>query len=369
MLKLLLFVIILKGLTMGNPFVGLFDPKCSVINNMECPNENVTFWLYTQKTQESPLKLDPLKLLPADFQPRKPLYIILHGYTGDRDFSPNTYIRPALLEAEDVYVISVDYGPLVPYPCYFAAVENLPLASKCLAHLINSMVDEGVVKNDDIHMIGFSLGAQVAGQTANYLKRRLRRITGLDPAKPMFITVGSDRKLDPTDADFVDVIHTDVLGRGMLRSMGHVDFYPNIGLYQPGCQEVDGDSGSCNHDRAPQYYAESIKSDKGFWAYSCPSWLHNIFGLCYTQSNDEVMGFHVNQSSTGSFFLKTANKTPFALGPYKTDSQAQRRNLPRLYDYKNIYDDEFEPQLRKAFVDWTDSDFLELRKIKTEIKP
>lgn len=55
----------------------------------------------------------------------------------------------------------------------------------------------------------------------------------------MFITVSSDRKLDPTDAEFVDVIHTDVLGRGMLRAMGHVDFYPNIGPHQPGCQEAN----------------------------------------------------------------------------------------------------------------------------------
>lgn len=125
------------------------------------------------------MKLDPLNLKASDFQPRKPLYIIIHGYTGDRDFSPNVYIRPALLQAEDVYVISVDYGPLVPYPCYFAAVENLPLVSKCLAHLINTMVERGVVQNDDIHMIGFSLGAQVAGQTANYLKRKLQRITGI----------------------------------------------------------------------------------------------------------------------------------------------------------------------------------------------
>ncbi|KNC28693.1 hypothetical protein FF38_09439 [Lucilia cuprina] len=358
MFKLFIFVIFLKGFCLANPFVGLFDPKCVVIRNMKCPNENVTFWLYNKQTADSPVKLDPLNLQPKDFQPRKPLFIVLHGYTGDRDYSPNRYIRPALLESQDVYVISVDYGALVPYPCYFAAVENLPLASKCLAHLINNLVDQGVVNNDDIHMIGFSLGAQVAGQTTNYLKRRLKRITGLDPAKPMFITVGSDRKLDPTDAEFVDVIHTDVLGRGMLRTMGHVDFYPNIGPYQPGCQEENmEDPGSCNHDRAPQYYAESIRSNKGFWAYSCPSWLHNIFGLCNTQSNDEIMGFHVNQSASGSFFLKTANQTPFALGPFTPSSQAQHRNLPVLYDYKDIYDDEFEPQLRKAFVDWTDNEF------------
>lgn len=122
--------------------------------------------------------MDPLNLKAEDFQPPKPLYIILHGYTGDRDFSPNSHIRPVLLDTEDVYVISVDYGPLVPYPCYFAAVENLPVASRCVAHLINTMVDQGIVENDNIHIIGFSLGAQVAGQTANYLKQPLKRITG-----------------------------------------------------------------------------------------------------------------------------------------------------------------------------------------------
>lgn len=123
--------------------------------------------------------MNPLKLNPWDFQPRKPLKFLLHGYTGDKDFSPNSHIRPELLHYENVYVISVDYGPLVPYPCYFSAVQNLPLASKCLAHLINNLVEQNIVSNDDIHIIGFSLGAQVAGQTANYVQRKLKRITGI----------------------------------------------------------------------------------------------------------------------------------------------------------------------------------------------
>lgn len=42
-------------------------------------------------------------------------------------------------------------------------------------------------------------------------------------------------RLDPTDADFVDVVHTDIDFLGSLTQSGHIDFYPNGGLDQRGC--------------------------------------------------------------------------------------------------------------------------------------
>lgn len=65
---------------------------------------------------------------------------------------------------------------------------------------------------------------------------------GLDPAEPEFEDHPTSIRLDPTDAVFVDVIHTngappDRLGAGLMQVSGHVDFYVNGGQKQPGCPD------------------------------------------------------------------------------------------------------------------------------------
>ena len=68
---------------------------------------------------------------------------------------------------------------------------------------------------------------------------------GLDPAKPFLTLENIDNRLDTTDADFVDVIHTDSgnltgLELGFFAPIGHIDFYPNGGTDQPGCHLPPG---------------------------------------------------------------------------------------------------------------------------------
>ena len=55
--------------------------------------------------------------------------------------------------------------------------------------------------------------------------------TGLDPAAMEFETFNSSYRLDVNDANFVDILHTSLVGIQV--AFGDADFYPNGGVLQP----------------------------------------------------------------------------------------------------------------------------------------
>lgn len=107
---------------------------------------------------------------------------------------------------------------------------------KQIARLIRKIERLYYVPPSRFHLIGFSLGAHVAGFAGQEITN-ISRITGLDPASPLFEGYPVNVRLDPSDAKFVDVIHSN--GDGFIRGglgvyepMGSVDFYPNGGRVQ-----------------------------------------------------------------------------------------------------------------------------------------
>lgn len=152
-----------------------------------------------------------------------------------------------------------------------------------------------------------------------FLQLRIYLSVALDPAGPAFVTHNRSEKLDATDAEFVDVIHTDPFFYSSLDRSGHADFYPNLDkFFQPGCNIVqDGRKShnyvwlilitlflltteglrNCNHFRAPLYYAESIGSDRGFWSYQCGEWLKFVMQQCreFADMPHTQMGYFVSR--------------------------------------------------------------------------
>lgn len=126
------------------------------------------------------------------------------------------------------------------------------------AKFLNYLLKIGA-KASDIHLIGHSLGAHISGFAGRFIScGKVKRITGipicfeirhllglyvilitfsgLDPALPGFSHGFKVDRLLPSDADFVDIIHTSGGVLGFLDNLGHADFFPNGGVPpQPGC--------------------------------------------------------------------------------------------------------------------------------------
>lgn len=109
-----------------------------------------------------------------------------------------------------------------------------------LAELIDALVVFGM-SLDNLTIIGQSLGAHTAGRAGKQLKSpgKIACIIGLDPASVGFNFSHIPKRLAKTDAEYVQVIHTDGNRLKFDEPMGHCDMYPNRGKNQPGCPTFD----------------------------------------------------------------------------------------------------------------------------------
>lgn len=137
----------------------------------------------------------------------------------------------------DVNVIIVDWSN-ANRGLYPVAVANAKLVGAMVGREIELLGKTTNASVGSFHLLGHSLGGHLVSFAGKHLKGALGRITGLDPAGPSFQGRPSWDRLWPTDAQFVDVIHTDGNNLGMWETTGHLDFYPNGGVAtQPGCNE------------------------------------------------------------------------------------------------------------------------------------
>ena len=94
-------------------------------------------------------------------------------------------MKNALLRREDCNVILVDWSKGAKFP-YLQAAGNTRLVGAQTAELIRFLISSSSGSRHSInrfYIVGFSLGAQVAGYAGSYLRARgmkLGRITGKD---------------------------------------------------------------------------------------------------------------------------------------------------------------------------------------------
>ncbi|XP_003744753.1 pancreatic triacylglycerol lipase [Galendromus occidentalis] len=309
-------------------------------------------------------------LLNTKFDPARRTMIIVHGWI-DNVFLGKwmTIMKDALLRNGDFNVILVDWtgGNGLPYT---QASVNTRLVGAEIGLLVTKLMETFGISPSTVHAYGHSLGAHVVGFAGKWLNGTLGRITSLDPAEPLFEFCPPQARLSNTDAEFVEVVHTDSssfvphLGLGMDLAVGDVDFYPNGGQHMPGCNLNDRfvriqdknilegirTVAACNHMRAIDYVIQFLEnsvvnSTCTPIAFACQN--YEIFergycsdcgsdgSRCAVMSLDDANhngGLRKKSNDPVRMYFKTGPKSPFCLHHYNIEMKMLRDPKKRLQE-------------------------------------
>ncbi|CAB3240362.1 unnamed protein product [Arctia plantaginis] len=156
---------------------------------------------------------------------------------------------------------------------------------------------------NNVHLVGFSLGAHVVGVAGRQAGGRPSRVTGLDPAGPGWNT--NNNALNRNSGRYVEAIHTDGRKLGIMTAIANADFYPNGGRHpQPGCT-----SSPCSHGRAPELFASTVGYNRHV-GRRCVNLAEAEISAC-AGATLNMGNAIVNKNGNGIFGLRTANRWPF----------------------------------------------------------
>ncbi|XP_056129114.1 endothelial lipase [Lampris incognitus] len=324
---------------------------------------------------------------------------IIHGWTMSGMFESWMYkLVSAVMQREsEANVVVVDWIPLAQQ-LYPDAVNHTHSVGLSIALMLNWLQDEQQLPLENVHLIGYSLGAHVAGYAGTFVQGTIGRITGLDPAGPMFEGVEEERRLSPDDADFVDVLHTytrEALGMsiGIQQPIGDIDIYPNGGEVQPGCTlgDVLAMAGNfmevikCEHERAVHLFVDSLMNkDHMSFAFQCTGPDRFKKGICLSCRKNRCNNIGYNAKKmrkrrNSKMYLKTRADTPFGGYHYQMKMHVFNRKQSdnsdptfhvKLYgghnDTENMFidvPDGIRLNLTNTFLVFTEEDIGDLLKI------
>nr|XP_004555011.1 lipoprotein lipase [Maylandia zebra] len=284
----------------------------------------------------------PDSLATCTFNGTSKTFLIIHGWTLSGMFeSWIPKLVSALYEREQTAnVIVVDWLNSAQNH-YVVAAQKTKAVGQEIAQFIDWIEETTNMPLENIHLIGYSLGAHVAGFAGSHATNKVGRITGLDPAGPDFEGEHAHRRLSPDDAHFVDVLHTFTRGSlglsiGIQQPVGHVDIYPNGGSYQPGCNLrgalekianfgifAVSDAVKCEHERSVHLFIDSLLNEQEVaMAYRCGS--NDMFdrGMCLScrKSRCNTVGYDINKvrkPRSFQMYTKTRSSMPFRVYHYQ----------------------------------------------------
>ncbi|GFG35852.1 hypothetical protein Cfor_07260 [Coptotermes formosanus] len=336
-------------------------PWRSVRRPVPAPNcvQKVDYLLQTRENAAIPFTLssDNMTLLGSHFNASKPTLFYFHGWMGSVVHGLVPSVARDYLVSVDANAFSVEFSNVSFNINYAQAVADIRAVARIVARFVRYVVSEKGVPKDNIHLVGLSLGAHLAGYVGKEVPG-IGRITGLDPAGPLFEHEDCRIRLCKGDAKFVESIQSNgkyVSGLGTYLEDYDVTFAANGGHDQPFCGLLLDDravshllSGSyspatdvplafiCSHVKSQYYYVEALRNPNcTFWGIKAELYSRllsklslgygaNIF-VPVTECEFPAclpMGIHTADRPAGAVYVVPTNaKEPYCISEPKTKEE------------------------------------------------
>ncbi|KAL0861370.1 hypothetical protein ABMA27_008918 [Loxostege sticticalis] len=188
---------------------------------------------------------------------------------------------------------------------------------KRIGEFLVKLTDQGLTA-DNLELAGLSIGAHIAGYAAKHFYaatgKKPSRLTGLDPAGPCFRNLPSKYRISASDAERVDILHTNIDGFGMAERLGHIDFYANGGEYQPNDIPYIPCLVICSHFRSVLYWWQALEHPKKFIGLKCDSIQDARLSNCFNSTETNYFGLNTDFGKPGIYYLPTNNVFPYYKG-------------------------------------------------------
>ncbi|XP_049880883.1 pancreatic triacylglycerol lipase-like [Pectinophora gossypiella] len=266
---------------------------------------NNQYWLYTRSNPTNPQQIvhgNANTIWNSNYGTNLPVKILVHGWTGSMNSGMNPLLTSAFLAVMNCNVIVVDWRG-VAGGNYVNAVNGVPNVGQHVGNFLTWLINTTRGNWNNVHLVGFSLGAHVVGNAGRTTGNRPARVTGLDPAGPLWHSNGN--ALRASDGQYVEAIHTDGYLQGIMTAIGQANFYPNGGRNpQPGCSDS-----ICSHDRAPSLFAVTIRYNRHIGRL-CANLSQAQSNSC-TGSTFHMGNSIINKRGNGIYGLQTGASWPY----------------------------------------------------------
>ncbi|XP_046961846.1 pancreatic lipase-related protein 2-like [Vanessa cardui] len=262
-------------------------------------------WLFTRQNPTSRQVLvngNINSVRNSNYRANRPTKVIVHGWNNNGNTQMNPLITSAFLAVQDVNVIVLDWNRLAN-GAYTTAVRGVPDVGRHLGNFLIWLFNNAGGNWNQLHLVGFSLGAHVVGNAGRTVGGRAARVTGLDPAGPQW--GNNPNALNRNSGVYVESIHTDGRSLGIFDPISDADFYPNGGRNpQPGCLTP-----TCSHGRATELFAATIRFNR-FVGRRCNNLNEAQLSSC--SGSQLLMGnSNLGKRGAGIFGLRTGSSWPF----------------------------------------------------------